>query len=164
MVRPKDSQSAGRPLLGFVFKPVYKRDGPIQGARDSVSGMWNVTKATVSAIARLFYSEKARKQVNGVVGSYETTRQAIKQSGIVLAAQILALISLSLAIINLFPFLPLDGGHIFWALAEKVRGRPIAFSVMERASVVGFMLVIFIFIIGFTNDIDTLRNKGFQLR
>ena len=33
------------------------------------------------------------------------------------------MISLSLAIVNLFPFLPLDGGHIFWALAEKVRGR-----------------------------------------
>ena len=34
----------------------------------------------------------------------------------------LALISLSLAVINLFPFLPLDGGHVFWAVAEKVRG------------------------------------------
>ena len=35
------------------------------------------------------------------------------------------MISLSLGVINLFPFLPLDGGHIFWALAEKVRGRAI---------------------------------------
>ena len=35
---------------------------------------------------------------------------------------ILAIISLSLAIVNLFPFLPLDGGHIFWAIVEKVRG------------------------------------------
>ena len=43
---------------------------------------------------------------------------------------------------NLFPFLPLDGGHIFWAVAEKVRGRAIPFRVMERASVVGFVLVI----------------------
>ena len=54
---------------------------------------------------------------------------------------ILAIISLSLAIVNLFPFLPLDGGHIFWAIVEKVRGRPVPFSVMERAGVVGFMLV-----------------------
>ena len=43
--------------------------------------------------------------------------------------------------INLFPFLPLDGGHIFWALAEKVRGKAIPFSVMERAGFVGFALV-----------------------
>ena len=60
----------------------------------------------------------------------------------------LALISLSLAIINLFPFLPLDGGHLFWALAEKVRGRAIPFSVMERASVGGIVLVVFVAIIG----------------
>ena len=39
------------------------------------------------------------------------------------AIYLLALISLSLGIINLFPFLPLDGGHIFWAVAEKVRGQ-----------------------------------------
>ena len=68
----------------------------------------------------------------------------------------LALISLSLAIINLFPFLPLDGGHIFWALAEKVRGRAISFRVMERAAIVGFMLVLLLFFIGLSNDIGRL--------
>ena len=56
------------------------------------------------------------------------------------------MISLSLAIINLFPFLPLDGGHIFWSLVEKVRGRPVPFRVMEQAGVIGFMLVIFLFV------------------
>ena len=58
------------------------------------------------------------------------------------------MISLSLAIINLFPFLPLDGGHIFWSLVEKVRGRPVPFRVMERAGVVGFVLVMILFFIG----------------
>ena len=60
---------------------------------------------------------------------------------------VLALISLSLAIINLFPFLPLDGGHVFWALAEKVLGRRIPFSVMERASAMGFVLIIIVFVV-----------------
>ena len=46
--------------------------------------------------------------------------------------------------INLFPFLPLDGGHIFWSLVEKVRGRPVPFRVMEQAGVIGFMLVMFL--------------------
>ena len=74
----------------------------------------------------------------------------------------LALISLSLAVINLFPFLPLDGGHIFWSLVEKVRGRPVPFRVMERASVVGFVLVLMLFVIGLTNDIDRLIGRGLQ--
>jgi regulator of sigma E protease len=67
-------------------------------------------------------------------------------------------ISLSLAIINLFPFLPLDGGHIFWAAVEFVRRRPVPYAVMERAGVVGFMLVIGLFILGLTNDIERLTN------
>ena len=77
---------------------------------------------------------------------------------------ILAVISLSLAIINLFPFLPLDGGHIFWAIVEKLRGRPVPFAVMERAGVIGFMLVIGLFVIGLSNDIGRLSGEGFDVR
>ena len=65
--------------------------------------------------------------------------------------------------INLFPFLPLDGGHVFWALAEKVRGRRIPFSVMERAGFVGFALIILLFVIGLSNDISTLTGPGFHV-
>ena len=49
-------------------------------------------------------------------------------------------------------------------LAEKIRGRPIPFAVMERASVVGFMLVVVLFIIGLTNDIGRLTGNGFNVR
>ena len=78
------------------------------------------------------------------------------------ALGLVAIVSLSLALINLFPFLPLDGGHVFWSLVEKVRGRRVPFSVMERASVVGFMLVLMIFFIGLSNDIDRFSNGGFD--
>jgi regulator of sigma E protease len=112
---------------------------------------------------RIFYDPQARKDVSGVVGSYEATRQSI-QFDAIQALSVLAIISLSLAVVNLFPFLPLDGGHIFWAVAEKLRGRPIPYRVMERASVVGFLLVAFLFVIGLTNDIDRLRGEGFNVR
>ena len=110
-----------------------------------------------ATIAQIFKPEK-RKQISGVVGAYEMTRQAIELDATT-ALCLLALISLSLGVINLFPFLPLDGGHIFWALAEKVRGRAIPFSVMERAGFVGFALVIMLFVIGFTNDIGRLTGR-----
>ncbi len=156
--------SKGRMLIGFSFGFHYETLPVGDAASRSVTGMWDVTTATVSAITRLFYDSEARKNVSGVVGSYETTRQSFQQDDIVLALQILALISLSLAIVNLFPFLPLDGGHIFWALAEKVRGRPIPFRVMEQASYVGFVLVILLFVVGLTNDIDRLRGDGFGVK
>jgi regulator of sigma E protease len=124
--------------------------------------MWFVTSTTVSHIAQIFDSEK-RKEIGSVVGGYEQTRQAFSLDWIV-ALYVLGLISLSLGVINLFPFLPLDGGHIFWALAEKVRGKAIPFSVMERAGFVGFALVLMLFVIGLSNDIDRIQNGGFGLR
>src|SRR4029078_9522104 len=80
------------------------------------------------------------------------------------ALLLLAIVSLSLAIINLFPFLPLDGGHIFWSLVEKVRGSRVPFSVIERASAVGFLLILLLFFIGLTNDINRLTGQGFNVR
>ena len=94
---------------------------------------------------------------------YWTTRQAIEFDAR-RALFILGVISLSLAIINLFPFLPLDGGHIFWSIVEKVRGKPVSFSVMERASVLGILLVAMLFVIGLSNDIGRLNGEGFDIR
>ena len=97
------------------------------------------------------------------MGSYEATRQAI-EIDLVRAVWLLALVSLSLGVINLFPFLPLDGGHIFWAVAEKVRGRAIPFRVMERAGIVGVALIAVLFFIGLSNDIGRLTGEGFNFR
>jgi regulator of sigma E protease len=136
--------------------------GLVRSSGLAVSQMWAVTTDTVSHIVQIFVPEK-RKELGSVVGGYETTRQAI-QLDATTAWLVLGLISLSLGIINLFPFLPLDGGHIFWALAEKVRGKAIPFSVMERAGFIGFALVIALFLVGLTNDLDRLANGGFRLR
>ena len=163
-VAPRYDEQAGRLLIGFGFATRGVDVGVVEAASLSVTGMWNVTTTTVDHIVRLFYDKEARDQVSGVVGSYEATRQTL-EFDTVRAVSILALISLSLGIINLFPFLPLDGGHIFWALAEKVRGRTISFRVMERASIVGFMLVLFLFYVGLTNDIGRLTSgEGFGVR
>jgi regulator of sigma E protease len=162
--RPVFSAQDGRPrpLLGFAFDVTRPPVGPVTAARLSVDQMWFFTRGTVSTIAQIFKPEK-RKEISGVVGSYEVTRQSI-ELGTSNALFLLAVISLSLGVINLFPFLPLDGGHIFWALAEKVRGRAIPFSVMERAGFIGFALVIGLFLIGFTNDVGRLTGEGFNVR
>jgi regulator of sigma E protease len=148
-----------RMRIGFGPGGTPTPAGPVRAAGLSGSLMWDVTSGTVKTLAGIFQAEK-RKEIGGVVGSYEATRQAFKLS-LTTAMLLLGVISLSLGVINLFPFLPLDGGHIFWALAERVRGRAIPFSVMERAGFVGFVLVIALFLIGFTNDIGRLTGGGF---
>ena len=69
---------------------------------------------------------------------------------------VLGLISLSIALLNLLPFLPLDGGHIAFAVVEGARGRTVAREVYERVSIVGIGLVVLLFVIGLTNDIGRL--------
>jgi regulator of sigma E protease len=151
-----------RMRIGFSPGGTAVAVGPVRAAGLSTGLMWDVTSGTVKTVAGIFHAED-RKQISGVVGSYEVTRQAFAFS-LSSAMLLLGVISLSLGVINLFPFLPLDGGHIFWALAEKLRGRAIPFSVMERAGFVGFALVIALFLIGFTNDIGRLTGGGFQVR
>ncbi len=166
---PVYDAQAQRTRVGFSYgyAPGYvppKVTEPIgQAAVTSVDRMWFVTHTTIGAIGKIFYDSKARKEVSGVVGSYEATRQSF-EFDTARAIWVLALISLSLAVINLFPFLPLDGGHIFWALAEKVRGRPIPFQVMERAGLIGFALVACLFVLGLSNDITRIADGGFQVR
>jgi regulator of sigma E protease len=161
-ITPEYDSEVARQRLGFSYATRPLNPSVPEAARISVDFMWQVTSATVSVIARLFDPEQ-REQISGVVGGYETTRQAIEFDAR-RALTLIAVISLSLAVINLFPFLPLDGGHIFWSLVEKVRGRPVPFSVMERAGVIGFVLVLILFLIGLSNDIDRLSGEGFNVR
>jgi regulator of sigma E protease len=160
-LRPHYNAAEHRPLLGFAFADGRRPVGAGRAASDTATGLWTVTKDTVSVIARIF-EPQARKQLHGVVGGYTVTEESFSSSP-TLALQVLALISLSLAVINLFPFLPLDGGHVFWALAEKVRGRRIPFEVMERAGAIGFVLIVLVFVIGLSNDISTLTGPGFNV-
>jgi regulator of sigma E protease len=161
-VRPRYDAESRRTLIGFSFASRPLDPSPLEAADIAVDLMWTVTSGTVEAIVQIFDPEQ-RDQISGVVGSYEVTRQAI-EFDTRRALTLLAVISLSLAIINLFPFLPLDGGHIFWSLVEKVRGRAVPFRVMEQAGVLGFMLVMFLFVVGLSNDIGRLTGGGFQTR
>ena len=148
--------------LGFTEGGTTQPAGPVRASGLAVSEMWAVTSGTVSRIARIFVPQD-RKQIHGVVKAYQQTETAFTLSTAT-ALEVLALISLSLGIVNLFPFLPLDGGHIFWALAEKVRGRAISFTTLERASFVGFALVVGLFLVGLSNDIGSLGNGGLGVR
>jgi regulator of sigma E protease len=162
-IRPEYDAAIGRTRLGFSYGS-EPADLGVGGAIDRSTGfMWLVTTKTLTVFANLLDSEQ-RKQVSGVVGVSDAANQTLNELGATEALILLAIVSLSLGLINLFPFLPLDGGHIFWSLVEKARGRPVPFSVMERAGAVGFVLVIMLFFIGLTNDIGRLTGEGFTVR
>jgi regulator of sigma E protease len=163
-VTPRYDPGAQQVLMGVQFEPtdITPIDTPAQAADYAVDTMWLITSKTVSAIGRIFLPEE-RKQLSGPVGSSRALNEAIG-FGTKEALFVLALISLSLGVINLFPFLPLDGGHIFWSLVEKIRGARVPFSVIERASAIGFLLILLLFVVGLTNDLGRLGDDALNPR
>jgi regulator of sigma E protease len=121
----------------------------------SATTMWSLTTSTITGLVHAITSSKARSHVSGIVGITQVTEQAVAL-GPVYGFLIIGFVSLVLAVINLFPFLPLDGGHVLWSLTEKVRGRRIATETMWKFSSVGLVFLIFLVFTGLTNNISHL--------
>lgn len=152
-VRPKKTQ--GVYTLGFHPAAIrYKHYNPARAFVLSAQDTWLVTKAMGTWLGHIA-SGSGRKDVSTPVGIVQQSSKAV-QLGYREYLQVLAIISLSLALLNLLPLLPLDGGHIFFSLLEWIRGRAVAREVYERVSAVGIALVLMLFFIGLTNDVGRL--------
>jgi regulator of sigma E protease len=156
-VYPRYSKEAGRMLVGFDFGAAAKRFGAAAAAGVALHEMWTTTTSMITNIGRAFTNPKVRHEFHSILGITEITQEAVV-AGVGYALAIFAFISLVLAVINLFPFLPLDGGHIVWALAEKVRGKRISVAAMYRYSSVGIVLLIFLVINGLSNDLSRIAS------
>jgi regulator of sigma E protease len=161
-VFPRYDKEVGYMRIGFRYRTTTEAIGPGAAASEAVSGIGSVASRTAHIITHLFESQQ-RKELHGVVGISDVGHQVVEK-GFERSMILLALVSLSLGLINLLPILPLDGGHIFWALVEKLRGKPVSLRVIERATVVGFALVLMLMFIGLSNDIGRITGEGFQVR
>jgi regulator of sigma E protease len=153
-VVPRYNAEVGRMLVGIDFGSP-KSFGVAGAAGAAVSEMWHVTTQTLTNFVHALTSSKVRKQVSSIVGITQDAHETVV-AGAGYALVFLGFLSLILAVINLFPFLPLDGGHVLWSLAEKVRGRRISLATMYRFSSVGIFLLLFLVINGVSNDISRL--------
>jgi regulator of sigma E protease len=162
-VRPEYDAINERALIGFSYGSRPEDIGVGTAATRAVDSIWLVTRKTASIFSHIFEARQ-RKQLSGIVGISDAANQTLDKSSEE-SLLLLALVSLSLGLINLLPILPLDGGHIFWALVEKLRGgRPVSLRVMERATVIGFALVMVLMVIGLTNDIGRLGSDAYNAR
>ena len=132
-----------------------------EGGRSPPAAVWRsveivglVTKEIGASLGRLVTGE-GREDIASPVGIVQGSSTAVEQG----ASQyiwVLGLISLSLALLNLLPLLPLDGGHIVFSLVEGARGRFVKREVYERVSAIGLAVVVLLFVIGLSNDIGRL--------
>jgi regulator of sigma E protease len=138
----------------FGFEPAAKRVPYPAGraAHAAGSDLWGVVTGTVTGMRGLV-SSQGRSQLSGPVGIVRVSQEQL-QVGVSYYLQILAFVSMSLALLNLLPLLPLDGGHILFSLIEGVRRRALAREVYERVSLVGFAFILLIMVIAFSNDVS----------
>lgn len=142
----------GRYRLGFRLSG--EGLGPADASWQALRLTGVVTKEIGASLGRLVTGE-GRKDIASPVGIVQGSSTAA-QEGVETYLWVLGLLSLSLALLNLLPLLPLDGGHIVFSLVEGVRGRSVGREIYERVSTVGIALVLILFFIGLSNDIGRL--------
>ena len=148
----KPEKTNGVYRLGFVLKgeglsaPAALKESVLLTAR--------VSRDIVASLGNLVH-KGGRDEISSPVGIVQGSSAAVDQ-GVSSYLWVLGLISLSLALLNLLPLLPLDGGHIFFSLLEALRGRAVPREVYERVSAVGIALVLMLFFIGLTNDVGRI--------
>ncbi|MFQ5426610.1 MAG: RIP metalloprotease [Gaiellales bacterium] len=142
--------------LGFVPGLLYERRGVGGAIVRAFDETGDVTVAIGSSLGRIV-SGGNREDLATPIGIVQGSSQVLDQGYREFLA-ILALISLSLALLNMLPLLPLDGGHILFSVLERVRHRAIPREAYEKASAVGIALVLLLFVIGLSNDIGRLTS------
>jgi regulator of sigma E protease len=138
--------------FGFVVEAKLVPYSAPNAASAAGSELWSVVPDTGRGLAGLF-SSHGRSQLSGPVGIVEISQQQLR-AGWSHYLEVLALVSMSLALLNLLPLLPLDGGHILFSLIEAVRRRALAREVYERVSVIGFAFVLLLLVIASSNDLS----------
>jgi regulator of sigma E protease len=160
------NDAAGRRTgLGFSFDAVEgptRQYGFLDGLQEGLDFTWYVVKANVEVFGDVFTSEEARDQVSSVVGVGAVFNE-VSDDGLITILRFVGVISLALALFNLLPIPPLDGGHILFALIEKAKGSAISRATYERVSFIGFALMLVVAVYVVQNDIGKITGEGFQL-
>ena len=145
-------KSDGHWRFGFVMERELVPYSTGRAARATASELWSVVPDTGRGLSGLF-SSQGHSQLSGPIGIVEISQQQLR-AGLSHYLEVLAIVSMSLALLNLLPLLPLDGGHILFSLIEAVRRRALAREVYERVSVIGFALVLLLLVIASSNDLS----------
>ncbi|HTA65308.1 MAG TPA: RIP metalloprotease RseP [Xanthomonadaceae bacterium] len=145
----------GKPALvigiGPELKTALRHYGPVAALGASASEMWRQTAATADMIRRIF-TQGATQDLSGPVGIAQAA-SASAQLGPAWFLFFLAILSLSLGLINLLPVPILDGGHLLYYLIELVKGRPLSERSLAVGQYVGLVLLGGLMCVAFYNDL-----------
>ncbi len=154
-----------RPMLGVksvnMIELNHVRLSLLQSFKEAGLEAWNVTEATLRGVGQMITGKRSGEEIGGIIRIAEMSGDISKQSGFLDLIVFMALLSINLGLINLFPIPVLDGGHIVIYLAEIVVGREINASIKDALFKVGFSLIVALMIFATWNDFVRLFHRWF---
>lgn len=123
----------------------------------SLSQTWNNTILTLKMIGKILVGEVSVKNLSGPINIAVYAGYSAS-AGLARFMDFLAIVSISLGVLNLLPIPILDGGHLMYYGVEMVRGKPVSEATMEMGQRIGILLLIMLMSVAFYNDIVRLLN------
>jgi regulator of sigma E protease len=144
-------------MLGIGRSGVdYVRHDPATALGRAVEETWNLSIGTLKAIWQMIIGARATDELGGPLRIAQMSGE-VAQGGIVAIVWFMAVLSVNLGLINLFPIPVLDGGHLLFYFAEAIRGRPLGQRAQEYGFRIGLALVLTLMVFATWNDLVHLR-------
>jgi regulator of sigma E protease len=152
-------------LLGFKHDfakdPVgFERLSPLKAAAKGIDETYFVAKTTLRYVGKLFMGREKSDQLHGPIGMAQMAGQTASM-GFWPFITFIALISVSIGLVNLFPIPMLDGGHLVFYLIEAVFGKPVGPVAQEWSFRIGLSAMVALMLFATNNDVSPYVNKVF---
>jgi regulator of sigma E protease len=151
---PVASGSVG--LLGIRAGPAqFERQDPATALWGGVAQTWDVSVQTLAAVWQMISGTRGTEELGGPLGIGKIAGEAARL-GLASLISFMAVLSVNLALINLFPIPILDGGHLVFYAIEAIRGRPLPPRAQEIGFRAGLALLVTLFVFATWNDLANL--------
>ncbi len=144
-------------LIGISSEKMeYRKLTPMQGVHNSFLEVYDLSAKTLQALGQIVTGQRSSDQISGILRIADYSGKSVEQ-GIRVVVWFMAILSVNLGLVNLFPIPMLDGGHLLLYIIEGVRGKPMSDKAQDYLFKFGFALLIALMLFATFNDLKYFK-------